>query len=36
MHVKRDILVELIILRYTQLSSICFTLKGQTNRIGAG
>ncbi|RBN36226.1 phosphoribosylaminoimidazolecarboxamide formyltransferase, partial [Priestia megaterium] len=33
---KRDLLVALITLKYTQSNSICFALDGQTIGIGAG
>lgn len=35
-HAKRDLLVALITLKYTQSNSICFALDGQTIGIGAG
>jgi phosphoribosylaminoimidazolecarboxamide formyltransferase/IMP cyclohydrolase len=35
-HAKRDMLVSLITLKYTQSNSICYTLDGQTIGIGAG
>ncbi|PFK99290.1 5-aminoimidazole-4-carboxamide ribonucleotide transformylase [Priestia megaterium] len=35
-HVKRDLLIALITLKYTQSNSICFALDGQTIGIGAG
>lgn len=35
-HAKRDLLVALVTLKYTQSNSICYTLDGQTIGIGAG
>lgn len=35
-HAKRDLLIALVTLKYTQSNSICYTLDGQTIGIGAG